>query len=173
MDTITKEFKSIADNIVDRFVYYKNDLFIGTPCGILSPIFSSIEKKKLNLIYAPREDSAIGVACGYSLKGEKSVVLMQNSGFAQSVNVLASLVEPFQIPITMIVSLRGKDIDTTRENTVMGEITENILQQLKIEYRFLNEENFSEVITWANNYIEREDRSVALLIEPNFLGWRP
>lgn len=161
-----------AQKILSAFTTMGKDLFIGTPCGILSPLFSEIDSNA-KMIYAPREDNAIAMACGASLSGKKPVVLMQNSGFAQSLNVLASLVEPFQIPFTLIISLRGCGIDNTLENTMMGQMTIKLLKDLGIESKTLTDENYVEEINWSEDYINSSGKMIALLVTPEFFEWRP
>lgn len=164
------DFRTKSTNIIKRFQEHDNLLFIGTPCGILGPLFEELDKNK-EVIYAPREDTAIGVACGFSLKNKKAVVLMQNSGFAQSINTLASLVEPFKIPITLLISMRGIQNDTTRENLIMGEATVSSLEALKIPYKFLTNDSYIFDIDWSDEYIQTNRGAVALLITPEFFGW--
>jgi len=164
------DFKTKSSNIIKRFRDHENLLFIGTPCGILSPLFEELDINK-EVIYAPREDTAIGVACGFSLKNKKAVVLMQNSGFAQSLNILASLVEPFKIAITLVISMRGIQNDTTRENVIMGEATVSTLEVLKIPYKFLTNDSYISEIDWADEYLQTNQGAVALLITPEFFGW--
>jgi sulfopyruvate decarboxylase subunit alpha len=162
-----------AQSIIDHLITAEQEVFIGTPCGILGPLFQEIENRDANLIYAPREDTAVSVACGMAMRGKKSVVLMQNSGFAQSVNVLASLVIPFQIPVLMIISLRGYDIDNTPENLVMGRITCDLLEDLGIPYKIAQPDSYLADLEWARHCVEQEEQSAVLLIPPTFLGWSP
>ncbi len=56
---------------------------------------------------ATREEEAIGIASGAALGGKRAAVLMQSSGFGNSVNALASLVVPYQLPIPLFISERG------------------------------------------------------------------
>ena len=56
---------------------------------------------------ATREEEAIGIASGAALGGRRAAVLMQSSGFGNSVNALASLVVPYQLPIPLFISERG------------------------------------------------------------------
>lgn len=103
--------------------------FFGTPCGVLAPLYSALTER-CGLITVPREDNAIGLAAGAALAGERTVVLMQNSGLGQSINALASLIVPYRIPILLVVSLRGHLPDTTAENLPMGQITVPVLSML-------------------------------------------
>jgi sulfopyruvate decarboxylase alpha subunit len=56
---------------------------------------------------ATREEEAIGIASGAVLGGRRAAVLMQSSGFGNSVNALASLVVPYQLPVVLFISERG------------------------------------------------------------------
>ena len=56
---------------------------------------------------ATREEEAIGIAAGAYLGGGRGAVLMQSSGFGNSVNVLASLVVPYQVPVPLFIAERG------------------------------------------------------------------
>ncbi len=56
---------------------------------------------------ATREEEAIGIACGADMAGMRAVVLMQSSGFGNTVNALASFAVPYQLPLLMIISERG------------------------------------------------------------------
>lgn len=56
---------------------------------------------------ATREEEAIGIACGADMAGMRAVVLMQSSGFGNTINALASLAVPYQLPLLMIISERG------------------------------------------------------------------
>ncbi len=56
---------------------------------------------------ATREEEAIGIASGAVLGGRRAAVLMQSSGFGNSVNALASLVVPYQLPVPIFISERG------------------------------------------------------------------
>lgn len=173
MEQVLNDKQYRTNLIINYLISKKNELFIGTPCAIISSLFFELERKKSNLVYAPREDLAVAVACGFSMRGKKAVVLMQNSGFAQSLNVLASLVEPFNIPIMMLITLRGYQIDNTRENSIMGKITCSLLNDIGIAYKILKSNTIIADLDWANNYLEQEKKAVALLITPEFLEWRP
>lgn len=56
---------------------------------------------------ATREEEAIGIAAGAFLGGGRGAVLMQSSGFGNSVNVLASLAVPYQVPVPLFIAERG------------------------------------------------------------------
>lgn len=157
----------LADGLVEKGF----GPFFGTPCGILAPLFSELERRGI-LCTVPREDSAVGIAAGASMAGGYSVVLMQNSGLGQSVNALASLVAPYRIPILFIVSLRGEDPDPTPENTVMGEISASLLEACGIAVQRLGTKQLAQHVEWAYDVVRHQRRSAALLVPPTYFGWQ-
>lgn len=60
------------------------------------------------MILATREEEAVGIASGLHLGGRRAAVLMQSSGLGNSLNGLASLAIPYQIPFLLLVALRGE-----------------------------------------------------------------
>jgi len=144
--------------------------FYGTPCGVLAPLYATLEVEA-DLVTVPREDNAVGMAAGAALAGAKPAVLMQNSGFGQSVNALASLIVPYRIPVLLIVSLRGQDPDRTAENRPMGEATEPILRLLGLPVRrFEPADRAAGQVAELAELIE-SDTVAALTIAPDAFGW--
>lgn len=78
------------------------------PDNVLVPLIDGIESDDhYTAVIATREEEAIGIACGASLGGTRSLVMMQSSGFGNTLNALASLAVPYQLPILLIISERG------------------------------------------------------------------
>ena len=59
---------------------------------------------------------------------------MQNSGLGNSVNVLASLYELYNIPILVIMSHRGTEGEFMGAQIPMGKATPGVLDALNIAY---------------------------------------
>ncbi|MFE3414743.1 thiamine pyrophosphate-binding protein [Streptomyces mirabilis] len=146
--------------------------FIGTPCGILAPLYRQLQNAP-GLLGMPREDSAIGVAAGCAMAGRSPVVLMQNSGLGQSVNALASLIAPYRLPVLLIVGMRGTGPDATQENEVMGRLSETILEASGIPYRHLDPDDLTDQVTWSRDLVAGRRKPAALLVPPALFGWRP
>ena len=70
----------------------KIDYFVGVPDSTMK-YFIDEGLKKNKIIVATREEEAIGIATGTTLSGSKSLVFMQNAGFANSISTIASLVK--------------------------------------------------------------------------------
>jgi sulfopyruvate decarboxylase subunit alpha len=69
---------------------------------------------------ATREEEAFGVAAGLYLGGVRPTVMLQSSGLGNSVNALASLLVPYQIPALIVVSLRGDAGEWNAAQAPMG-----------------------------------------------------
>ncbi|MER6067845.1 thiamine pyrophosphate-binding protein [Streptomyces sp. NPDC001817] len=147
--------------------------FLATPCGILAPLLCALQDEG-PLITVSREDNAVGMAAGCAIAGEAPVVLMQNSGLGQSVNALASLVVPYAVPMLLVVSLRGTDLDHTPENTVMGRITQSLLDGMDIPWtRLVPGADTAGPVERARRTVLEERRTAALLVPPALFGWTP
>lgn len=162
----------LAQELSEEFIAGGFGPFFGTPCGILAPLHSALEEQA-DLLTVTREDNAVAIAAGTALAGRFPVVLMQNSGLGQSVNVIASLITPYLIPLLLVVSLRGIHPDPTPENAVMGRLTEPLLSGLGIDTLVLNPHVHAAVQVGELCKIVRSNRGrAALLVSPTAFGWQ-
>lgn len=146
--------------------------FLGTPCGVLAPLYARLSEQG-GLITIAREDNAVGVAAGCALAGRSPVVLMQNSGLGQSVNAIASLVAPYSIALLLVVGMRGTETDGTPENQVMGRLTRMALAGSGLQVVTLAADRIAEDVNWSRQVVIEDRRPAALLISPTLFGWRP
>jgi len=119
----------------DLLLRNKDFRFTGVPCSLLKPITDPLfENPAADYLIAANEGDAIAIASGYYLGGKFGVVTLQNSGLGNAVNPLTSLNSIFDIPIGMLISLRGDSSSYSDEpqHKHMGEITEQLLRLLKI-----------------------------------------
>ena len=107
------------------------DVFVGVPCSFLAPLYDVFNDDHAMYYPATREDLAIGFAAGLYLAGKRPVVLMQNSGFASSVNAVMSLIRTYEIPLLLIVSWRGQVNDSV-EHHLLGGVTRSLFDLLEI-----------------------------------------
>ncbi len=83
---------------------------------------------------ATREEEAMGIAAGMYLGGARPTVMLQSSGLGNAVNALASLVTAYQIPLLLIVSMRGDAGEWNAAQIPMGRATAPILDALGIPH---------------------------------------
>jgi sulfopyruvate decarboxylase alpha subunit len=97
-----------AETIVSALHEQGVGLVTYVPDEMLIPLVARLgADERVTTLVATREEEAIGIACGAFLGGGRSAVMMQSSGFGNSVNALASLVTPYQIPVPLFISERG------------------------------------------------------------------
>ncbi|WP_147072035.1 sulfopyruvate decarboxylase subunit alpha [Sulfuriferula plumbiphila] len=163
----------VPDTMTKSMLRAGYDFFASVPCGMLSPIIRQVDitsrDRGLPHVLAPREDIALGVACGAFLAGRRPLVLMQNSGLGQSVNAIASLIKPFHLPISMVVSIRGYKGGDTEENRMMGEITKKLLDDMRVPTTILTTENVEQAVDWARAMTDT-GMPCAILVTPHSLG---
>lgn len=146
--------------------------FLGTPCGILAPLYEMLELDA-GLQTVVREDNAVAIAAGAAMAGRSPVVVMQNSGFGQCVNAIASLVVPYAIPMLFIVGMRGTNNDLTKENEIMGRVTQPLLKEFDIPAFWFDSAELITQVQRSRDLVVHQRRPAALLVSPEALGWQP
>ena len=76
------------------------DFYVGVP-------FSGCEKHIKDGLVATREDEAIAIAVGAWFAGKKPLVYMQNSGFGNCLDIMTSLLKPYEIEIPLLIDNRS------------------------------------------------------------------
>lgn len=75
---------------------------ITTSSGLLAPI---ARDKDLRLIRVCKEDECIGIASGLSYCDKRALILIQHTGFLDSVNAIRGIAVEYKQPICMMVGL--------------------------------------------------------------------
>ena len=141
--------------------------FVGVPDSTLKQFISTGIKKK-KIIISTREEEAIGITAGMALSKSKSLVFMQNAGFANSISTIASLVDLYKIPLIFLIGWRGYLKDDAPEHEKIGRIQPKLLKNLELENRVLNEKSWKKDCKWALEKMKK-NTPVALIIRREFL----
>ena len=141
--------------------------FVGVPDSTLK-YFIDESLKKNNAIITTREEEAIGIVSGMSLSNEKSLVFMQNAGFANSISTITSLVQLYQIPMIFLIGWRGYLKDDAPEHVKIGKIQPKLLKNLDLENRVLKDDTWKKDCKWALSKMKKKI-PVALVIRREFL----
>ena len=106
------------------------------PDNPLSFILESLAARRpeVRATLATREEEAVGIAAGLYLGGARPAVLMQSSGLGNTPNALASLLLPYQIPVLMIVSMRGDPGEWNAAQVPMGRAVVPVLDALGVQH---------------------------------------
>lgn len=131
--------------------------FSGVPCSFLKNLIN-YAINECEYVAAANEGDAVAIASGAHVGGEKSVVLMQNSGLTNAVSPLTSLNYTFRIPLLGFVSLRGEPgIPDEPQHELMGRITTQMLDLMQVQWQFLSAdlEEARRQLLEANQQIEK------------------
>jgi len=142
----------------------KNNIqnFVGVPDSTLRNfIDEGIKKKKI--IITTREEEAIGIACGMQLSNSKSLVFMQNAGFANSISTIASLVDLYKIPLIFLIGWRGYLKTDAPEHLKIGKIQKKLLDALELESKTLTDQNWKSCCSWAIKKTQKNE-SCAIIV---------
>ena len=89
---------------------------------------------EVTLIQVAKEEEAIGVAAGAYFAGTPHILLMQNHGFLAAINGIVSLAQLYNIPLCMLIALRGHWGEPYPWHTRGGIVTEGVLRALNIPF---------------------------------------
>lgn len=150
------------------------DFYTGVPDSVLQHFLAYVQDhapEEKHIITA-NEGLAIALAAGYHLgTGGIPLVYFQNSGLGNIVNPLTSLAskEMYGIPMLLMIGWRGQPrITDEPQHTMMGDITQSMLDLLDIPYYIINsnEEPAFELIAAAVTSAIEQKKPVALLVSP-------
>ncbi|WP_428324944.1 thiamine pyrophosphate-binding protein [Nitrosopumilus sp.] len=141
--------------------------FVGVPDSTIKYfIDEGLNKKKI--LISTREEEAIGIATGMSLSGEKSLVFMQNAGFANSLSTITSLVQLYQIPIILLIGWRGFLKNDAPEHEKIGKIQPQLIKTIGLESKIVDEKNLKNTCDWALTKLN-QGKSIGLIIKREFI----
>ena len=160
---MTKNFQSKLFNYL-----LKNNVenFVGVPDSTLK-IFINEGLMKKKIIITTREEEAIGIATGLTLSKSKSLVFMQNAGFANSLSTITSLVQLYEIPLIFLIGWRGYLSDDAPEHYKIGKIQPDLLKIIGLPSKIISENNWQKQCSWALQKI-RNNTPCALIIKREF-----
>jgi sulfopyruvate decarboxylase subunit alpha len=118
---------------------------------------------------ATREEEAFGIAAGLYLGGARPAVMLQSSGLGNSINAIASLVLPYQIPVLAIVSMRGEAGEWNAAQMPMGRALAPILDALGVSHATAESPETTEAIVAGLGRTVFGTRQVAACLLPRRL----
>jgi sulfopyruvate decarboxylase subunit alpha len=136
---------------------------IVTSSGLLGPIARDSDFK---LIRVCKEDECIGIASGLSYADKRALILIQYTGFLDSLNAIRGVAVEYKQPICMMVGLLGHDPEKApRASPRYGvRIIEPICDDMGIAHHLISLDADIAKIAPAIERAYRESEPVALLI---------
>jgi len=106
------------------------------PDNPLSHILAALSANhpEVRATLATREEEAVGITAGLYLGGARPALLMQSSGLGNALNAIGSLLVAYQIPVVMIVSMRGDPGEWNAAQVPMGRAVVPALDALAIQH---------------------------------------
>lgn len=153
-------------------------LWTGVPCSYLTSFIDEVIADP-DTVYLPatNEGDGIAIAAGARLGGRPAVVMMQNSGLGNAVNPLSSLCDTLQIPLLLIVTLRGDPDGPPDEpqHARMGRITTALLDLLGIVWEWFprDEADVEPCLARATAHMRETRRPYALVMKKGTVSPRP
>jgi len=142
--------------------------YAGVPCSFLTPFINYvINDESLKYISSANEGDALATAAGAAVGGERSVVMMQNSGLGNAVSPVTSLAWVFRIPLLMICTHRGApDVNDEPQHELMGRITGDLLTTMEVPWEVFptTEAGIKPALLRAGEYLHQQQRPYGFLM---------
>ena len=136
---------------------------IVTSAGLLAPI---AKDKDLHLVRVCKEDECIGIATGLAYSDKRALVLIQHTGFLDSINAIRGVAVEYKQPICMMIGLLQHDPEKApKESPRYGvRIVEPILDDMGIAHHLLSVDADIGKIKPAIDKAYAESQPVAFLV---------
>lgn len=154
-----------TDRLYDILKSAGLDFFVSVPCKLLGELIDRLAADE-SIVYTPvsREEEGMGLACGAHLAGRRPAVVMQNSGFGNSVNAVLSLLNYYKVPVVFVVSHRGSPGEPIEAQRMMGSAIVELLWVANVACVEVPGQAELDRVKPAIEQARREGRSVALLL---------
>ena len=128
-----------ASAFADAMAACRFDTVFSVPCSSIAGLLAEIDADgRFAHITATSEAEAVGLAAGAYLAGREPLLVMQNSGFCEALNTIASLLDPFEIPLPFLVTGRGAfDIDDEPQHRLIGRNLARIADAFELPFQIL------------------------------------
>ncbi|MBL8808265.1 MAG: hypothetical protein JNN22_15575 [Rhodospirillales bacterium] len=136
---------------------------IVTSDGLLWPISRDPD---FRLVRICKEDEGVAICTGLSFAGKRAILLMQQTGFLDSVNAIRAVAVEYQQPVVMLVGLQGKEpgVAPSRSTKVSVNIVEPILDAMGIAHHLVETDDDVSAIAPAIETAYAASRPVCVLI---------
>jgi sulfopyruvate decarboxylase TPP-binding subunit len=125
-----------------------------------------IADPEYKVVQVCKEDEGVSICGGLHAAGHKSVLMMQYTGFLDSINAIRGIAVEGHFPICMIVGLLGKEPDMapTKSKKLGVKIIEPILDLLGIEHHLIERDADTQQIAPAVEKAFTNSSPTAILI---------
>ena len=123
-------------------------------------------ENNFRLVNVCKEDEGVSICAGLSYAGKRAILLMQHTGFLDSINAIRVMGMDYQLPVVMMIGLQGLEEDRASSESAQNgvRIVEPILKAMDIPYFVLNHDSDSSAISKAVDSAYSAPRPLAFLI---------
>ena len=123
-------------------------------------------KQSFKLINVCKEDEGVSICAGLSYADRRAVLLIQHTGFLDSINAIRVMGMDYRLPIVMMIGLQGLEKNRAPSDSDQNgvRIVEPILKTMDIQYLILNENEDVEGIPVAIEEAYAASQPRAILI---------
>ncbi len=138
--------------------------------GHLQLINRCVESRQLISVPLTTEEEGVALLAGAWLGGDRGVLLMQSSGVGNCINMF-SLSSVCQMPLLMLVTMRGEQGEFNPWQVPMGNNTETLLNTAGITvFPVFESEKLVETVEAAARNVFQGPAAVAVLISQSIAG---
>jgi sulfopyruvate decarboxylase TPP-binding subunit len=136
---------------------------IVTSEGLLWPLSRD---KELRLVRVCKEDEGVAICMGLAVAGRRSILLIQQTGFLDSINAIRGIAVEYEQPVVMMIGLQGKEPDRKPSESAKFavRIVEPMIDVMGIRRDVLDDDADVARVAPAIESAYRDSRPVCLLI---------
>jgi sulfopyruvate decarboxylase alpha subunit len=163
-----------TDIVYERLKANQVEVMCYVPDSVLAPLITRAEDDPFfTVVPLTREEEGVGVLTGAYLGGQRGLLMMQVSGLGNSVNGLASLAIPYQIPFVILISQRGELGEFNPAQITMGMAARSVLDALQLQHVTLRHvDEVSSLMDGSIKTAYTAQRPVALFLSTEMVGWK-
>ncbi len=142
------------------------------PDIVLSGLIELLEGDgSFQIVSLTREEEGVGILAGAHMGGMRGAMLLQSTGLGNSVNALASLSLPQQLPFLMVISPRGEMGEPNPFLMPWGTLLRPLLDTLDVQHATLyRPEEVRAMVDRACGTAFRGNLPVALILSEELTG---
>jgi len=114
-----------------------------------------------------REENGVGIAAGVYLAGGKPLMIMQSTGFGNSLNAIMSLTVTYGLPLPILASWRGVYNERIEAQVPLGKALPPVLDALGLEYTLIDDYSKIGLVEEVIQDAFKNERPHIALISPN------
>lgn len=126
---------------------------------------------RVHTVRVNREEEGIGIAAGLWFGGRHPACLMQMTGLGNAITGVLTVLVAMEIPVLLVISLRGDLHEFNPTMIPMGQATEPLLEAMRVpHYRLDNVETARDRLLGAIKTMRTGRAPVALLLTDGLTG---